>query len=282
MENIAEKPHTRRRRRIHAGGMLSIDVHAQRSRLNSVNPALKLGFALAVLCLCVAADSALVGVVVAASMLGAIVVFGGTPAGYALSLMKLPVIFIVISCAAIACNISAQPLGYLDIALFGGFISVTPVSLAQAGLLFFRAYGAVTCLYFLSLSTPMQEIIEVLRCFHLPEIVIELMYLIYRYIFLLLDMQSKMTVAASSRLGYSGYANAWYTFSHISGNLLAASFRRSGICFDAMESRCYQGKLAFLTKTAPVRARHVVTFSVCFLLLLGLTWLLKSKGVDLF
>ena len=134
----------------------------------------------------------------------------------------------------------------------------------------------------LSLTTPMQEILEVLRALRLPRLVIELMYLIYRYIFLLLDVQHRMTVAARSRLGYAGRRNAWYTFTHISGNLLAASFRRSGACFDAMEARCYDGTLRFLTRQAPVRWQHGAVCGLCVLGLAGLAVLLRWKGVDLF
>ena len=67
----------------------------------------------------------------------------------------------------------------------------------------------------------------VLGSLRLPPLVIELMYLIYRYIFLLLDIQHRMTVAASSRLGYASLRRAWFSFTHISGNLLAASFKRA-------------------------------------------------------
>ena len=119
-----------------------------------------------------------------------------------------------------------------------------------AALLACRAYGAVCCLYFLSLTIPMQEIIMMLGAMHLPPLIIELMYLIYRYIFLLLDIQHRMTIAASSRLGYASLRSSWFSFTHISGNLLAASFSRSNNCLDAMDARCYNGRLRFLTHSA--------------------------------
>ena len=276
------KAHRNSHYHAHGSGMLSIDRYAQRSRLCTVSPFIKTAFAVLVLLLCVAADSAATGLLVSAGMLAACIFFGGAPARYVFSLMTVPVLFIVVSCLAIVFEVTRAPLGFFDLPFFGFFLSATQAGLRNAGLLFFKAYGAVACLYFLSLTTPMQEILEVLRTLRVPKIVIELMYLIYRYIFLLLDVQHRMTVSARSRLGYAGRRNTWYTFTHISGNLLAGSFRRSSACFDAMEARCYDGTLRFLTRQAPVRLRHAAACGLCLLFLAGFTAVIKWKGVDLF
>ena len=276
-----QKGHRHAHHHTHGGGMLSIDRYAQHSRLCGVSPFVKAAFAVAVLLLCVGADAVAVSLVVSVGMLAACIVCSGAPARYVFSLMTIPVVFIVFSCLAIVFEVGRTPLGYFDIPLFGIYLSATAAGLRSALLLFLKAYGAVACLYFLSLTTPMQEILEVLRALHLPRLVIELMYLIYRYIFLLLDVQNRMTIAAQSRLGYADRHNAWYTFTHISGNLLASSFRRSGACFDAMEARCYDGTLRFLTRQAPVRWRHVAVCAGCFLALATLTVFIKWKGVDL-
>ena len=50
----------------------------------------------------------------------------------------------------------------------------------QAVLTACRAMGGVGCLYFLSLTTPMHEIMEALRRLRVPQAVIELMVLVYR------------------------------------------------------------------------------------------------------
>ena len=278
----AQRHRRRGHQHTHGGAMLSIDRYAHLSRLKGVSPFIKTAFALAVLVVCVAADCAAVGLLVSAGMLAACIFLGGAPGRYVFSLMTIPVLFLVFSCLAIAFEVGRAPLGFFDVPLFGVYLSATPGGVRRALLLFFKAYGAVACLYFLSLTTPMQEILEVLRAARLPKLVIELMYLIYRYIFLLLDVQHKMTAAAQSRLGYATRRNAWYTFTHISGNLLASSFRRSGACFDAMESRCYEGTLRFLNRHAPFRWRHAAVCGGCLLLLTGFTVFLKWKGVDLF
>ena len=51
------------------------------------------------------------------------------------------------------------------------------------------------------------------------------------------------------------------------GGLLAHSFRRAQACFDAMENRCYDGGIRFLTREKPVRAPHAL---VCGALTAGM------------
>ena len=269
---------------LHEGGMLSIDYWAQHSRLRCVNPYIKLVLALGLLVVCLAANSAAIGLLIAAFMLLAISLAGGVPFRYVCALLTVPLLFIAVSCLAIVLDFSQQPLGLADLPLPGGlgYLSATPQGIHAAALLACRAYGAVCCLYFLSLTIPMQEIIMMLGAMHLPPLIIELMYLIYRYIFLLLDIQHRMTVAASSRLGYASLRSSWFSFTHISGNLLAASFSRSNNCLDAMDARCYNGRLRFLTHSAPFRLPHAALCLICLLAFSGLALYLHYKGVDLF
>lgn len=258
---------------------LSLDRYAQQSRLASVSPFVKSAFACAVLILCVAANSAAVGLFISICMLTACLLLSRAPARYVLSLLCVPALFLLVGCITLVFDLSTAPQGFWDLPLGSIWISASAAGIQEAGLLFFRAYGAVISLYFLSLTTPVQELLDVLRTLHLPGVMIELMYLVYRYLFLLFDIQHHMAAAAQSRLGGT---RPFYTFSHISGNLLAASFRRSSTCFDAMEARCYDGTLRFLSHPAPIQGKHVAVSVLCFLLLAALSALIKYKGVELF
>ena len=73
--------------------------------------------------------------------------------------------------------------------------------------------------------------------------------------------------AAASRLGYAGPVRSLRTTGRVYGGLLAHSFRRAQACFDAMESRCYDGGIRFLTREKPVRAPHAL---VCGALTAGM------------
>ena len=150
--------------------------------------------------------------------------------------------------------------GAAAIPFWGGWLVVTAAAQVRARLVMARALGAVSCLYFLSLSTTMPEILSVLRRAHVPSVMTELAILIYRYIFILLSACHAMRDAAASRLGYSGFRRSIRTTGAVYGNLLAASFRRAGACFDAMESRCYDGEIRFLEREKPVTAPAALLF----------------------
>ena len=79
------------------------------------------------------------------------------------------------------------------------------------------------------------------------------------------------------RLGYHGLGRSVTTAGKIGGNLLAASFRRSRACYDAMEARCYDGRLSFLATVPPLKKRHLLA-ALGYLLVLG-AWIYVVKGV---
>lgn len=180
-------------------------------------------------------------------------------------------------CLVVLLEWGRQPAGLWSAALGGRYLCITAASCRRAGNLFCQALGAVSAMYFLSTTTPMPQLIEILRRWKLPELVIELMYLIYRYLFVLLSCQRRMTIAATVRLGYHGLGRSVTTAGKIGGNLLAASFRRSRACYDAMEARCYDGRLAFLNTVPPVRGKHLLAMAA-YLLALG-AWIFLAKGV---
>ncbi|WP_178139249.1 cobalt ECF transporter T component CbiQ [Hathewaya proteolytica] len=274
MKNKIHKKHTH--------GIIFMDMYAQKSNMRDVNSQLKLVSSMLLLIYCVSVDITLIHVIIGISMVFLTVGLAKIPRGYYFNLIKLPIAFILISCITIIIDFSKTPLGIYNFKIGTVFLCVTKTGLLESLKLFFKAYGAVTCLYFLSLTTPMQDIIESLKKIHLPTVVIELMYLIYRYIFLLQDVQNAMTTSAMCRLGYDGGKNAWYTFTHISGNVLVNSFKRSRDSFNAMEARCYEGDLCFLSEEHKVKNKHllfVLVYAICIILC---TIFLSKKGIDLF
>lgn len=260
----------------HGGGMLMLDALAAHSGLSGVSPGLKVFFSVCALLLCVCAGDAVVGIAVVVSMVALMRLLGRIPVPQIFRLLRIPLLFLGVSCLAILLDVGREPAGIWQFRLGTFWLCVTQYSLNRAATLFFQAMGAVSCLYFLSTSTPLPQLIEVLRRFHVPDLVIELMYLIYRYLFVLLETQRQMTVAAEARLGYAGLRRSVSTAGRVSGALLAASFRRSSQCFDAMESRGYNGRLLFLTRTPPLRLCHLLSAIAYLLALFGLIVLRKG------
>lgn len=244
--------------------VLTMDVYARRSRLCRENAALKAAGSLGLLILCICSSSPLPPLCLFIFLSVATVAAGGIRAREYISLLGLPAVFLLLSALTLLWDFYPQfpQEAVVSLPLFGGWLAVVPTAQSLGMVVLSRALGAVSCLYFLSLSTPLPELLEVLRRARIPAIVIELAVLIYRYIFLLLATFRDMRDSAASRLGYRGLKRSLRTTGLVYGGLLAGSFRRAGTCFDAMESRCYTGQIRFLTEKKKVTAKGVCLLAV--------------------
>ena len=151
------------------------------------------------------------------------------------------------------------------------YIYWSKASLLKAGGLVFKALGAVSALYMMTLTTPLSEIIAVLRKAHIPKLIIELMNMIYRYIFIMIDTHSRMKNSAESRLGYCDFKTSCYSFGQVASNLLVVSLKRGNNYYNALEARCYDGDLRFLEEEKPLKAGQIA-MAVIFIVVLMLIW----------
>lgn len=243
----------------HHDNVLTMDVYARRSRLCRENAAFKTGVSLLLLILCICCQSPVPPLCLFVFLSVVTVAAGGIRLRTYLSLLTLPGVFLLLSGLTLLWDYTSKlpEEAVLSLPFFGGWLAVLPATQSLAMLVLSRALGAVSCLYFLSLSTPLPELLAVLRRVHVPAIMVELAVLIYRYIFILLSTFREMKDSAASRLGYRGLKRSLRTTGLVYGGLLANSFRRAGACFDAMESRCYTGQIAFLTQKKRVTAKVV-------------------------
>ena len=241
------------------GGMLTMDVLARRSRFFPISGTLKTAGCLVLLMLCILSPSPLPPLLLFL-VIALLTLLGGIHLHDYLSLLSLPAAFLLLGGLTLLWEYGPDPSGILSFHLGQGFLVLTAAAQKRAGLVMARALGAVSCLYFLSLSTPVPELLETLRKLKVPEVLLNLAVLIYRYIFILLSTCERMKDAAGSRLGYGSLRQSLLTTGKVYGNLLACSFRRAGACFDAMESRCYDGEVRFLTADKPVTLPHLLLF----------------------
>lgn len=245
--------------RHHHDHVLTMDLYARRSRLCRENAAFKAAASLVLLAGCVCCRSPWPPLLLFGFLSAVTILAGGIKLRTYISLLGLPAAFLLLSGLTLLWDFYRvyPQQDVLIFPFFDGWLAVVPSARSLAGLVMSRALGAVGCLYFLSLSTPLPELLGVCRRVHIPEVMIELAVLIYRYIFILFSTFRDMKDAAASRLGYRGLKRSLYTTGLVYGGLLANSFRRAGICFDAMESRCYAGRIAFLTPKKKVTPKIV-------------------------
>lgn len=223
--------------------MMIIDSLAYRSRYRWIHPGKKMILTFLLLLADLISQNIFSGLCLTV-ILGIFIIKGGVPVKVYLKLMCLPFVFILFSLAAIVVNVTADPgEGILICSLGPVYLSLAPEGVVSGVFLFFRAFGAVSCLYFLALSTPMTDILYVFEAMHCPHLLIELMLLIYRYIFLLWSIAGELKKASDGRLGNRNFRKSVRTAGQIFTALFIRAFQRSSAIYDAMESRGYDGTI---------------------------------------
>jgi len=244
--------------------MTSIDKYAYISKLNKLNPVLKFVIAALSMAVCLGIDHPVISVLILCLMSWLTVARGKISIKYYMKLMRIPLFFLVISVLTIIINLTETPADLIAVPLFSKYLSVSRQGLCQGAALVLKAFGSVSCLYFLSLSTPVFEITGVFNCLHCPKLLTELMLLIYRFIFILLDTSHMMVLSADSRLGYMTKRSWLKATGMIAGSLFLKAFKRSMVMYDAMEARCYDGTIEFLYEDKPVKRWQVVAVAAGF------------------
>ena len=256
-------------------GIYSIDLYAYESKLKNINPAFKVYFSFLILLICIIADNLYVSVIVTLSM-GFITVYkGGLRLHEYLSLMRIPVVFMILGSIAIALGVSLKAAGQYNVNLYLFYLYTSDESIIKALEVVMKAFGSISAMYMMTLSTNTSEIISVLRKARVPKIIIELMNMIYRFIFILMDVQCKMKNSAQSRLGYVDFKTSCYSFGNTASNLLVVSLKKANAYYGAMESRCYDGDMIFLEEEKKLQAKNIILACVYIFILIFIWYITK-------
>ncbi len=257
--------------------MILVDKLCYLSKLRYVNAGEKFAFAMLTLIFCIVSRSIAMGIFVMAVTSFLTVNRGGiSPARYT-KLMMVPLTFLLLSTAAIIINISKTPLEAFALPIGSYYITGSWSSVLQGVQLIVTAMASVSCLYFLSLNTTMTDILSVLRRLHCPALLTELMLLIYRYIFVLLDVAYYISTSQNSRLGHKDLRTSIHSFAGLVQALFIRAMKRSRSLYDAMEARCYDGEILVLEENHPANGKHIAMITIFELFLLGFTLYIKLR-----
>lgn len=252
--------------------MIAIDDLAYRSKIARIDPKGKLLFSLLPLAICIGSTSIFVSLLTLAVMSAASLYYGAADINRYLRLLMVPGAFLLLGTLTII--VGRVPAGedmLLGFLAGGSAYGVTAQSLYRGGRLILRALGAVSCMYFLSLNTPMNGIFGLLEKSPLPQVVVSLLELIYRYIFVIWEEAAVMRVAQQSRLGYQSFKTSLTSMGTLAASLFIRAYQRVDRTQAALESRGYrEGRLDTLEEVYfPCRGFYWAAGGVS-LLLIGL------------
>lgn len=131
-------------------------------------------------------------------------------------------------------------------------VQLTPEGLATAGGLAVRALAATLAMFTLACSTPMIDLLSSLRHVRVPDALIEIAALIYRFSFGLLESAGAIHQAQTARLGYASRSAAMRSASMGVAVLFLRSWDRARRMEAGLAGRGYEDALRTLE---PARRR---------------------------
>ena len=252
---------------------------AQKNGLREVNTHLKLTAGLGALLLCLLSSSYLPPLFIALVLTAAILFLAKVdPKTYG-ELFIIPLWFAVMSVAGIILISGGQDLFWKWDILPSFSLSITRDSINQGVFVFCRVLGGMSALCFISLTTPMTDIFTIFRQCRVPDTVIDLMMIIYRTIFILMDQVIQVYHAQVMRLGYSTWRESLHSFASLCGAAFIASWDAGEDLIRAMDARCYDGKFALLGEIRPIEWMPCLT--VGSFLILSSTVVIVSGNITI-
>ncbi|MEK4536139.1 cobalt ECF transporter T component CbiQ [Peribacillus sp. FSL K6-1552] len=240
--------------------MLLIDKYAYFNRLKHVHPLEKMIFALSLLLFSLAVRDTTVSLITF-TVMSAFIIFGAKiPISYYLKLLLLPGFFVLSGTITILFSVASKFTSIPNVWWswnFGSWqIFISEDSIKTVIGLIVVVLSSISCLYFLTLTTPITVILYVLRKLKLPSLLIDLIELTYRFIFIFLDTAMAIHQSQSSRLGYSSVRKGIRSLGLLISSLFLGVFQRSEQLTMAMNARGYQENISFIDDSYTYSSRN--------------------------
>ena len=217
-----------------------IDYIAHNNKLTDVNVYAKVLTSIVLMIVTLVVNNLMLDFAVFFLMSALIVGVAGVAFKSYIKFLTIPMLFAVITCIFLIFFFGSGEVIY-DTGLWG--IVVTRSSLNLGITTFCRCFACFSCLGFLTLTTPIADILQCLYTIKVPVIFIDISLLMYNSIFIFLNQLSTMRNAQETRLGYFGTKNTYKSLGMLFSNLFFRSLDKSETLQCSLDSRCYQGYL---------------------------------------
>ncbi|AAM03845.1 TPA: cobalt ECF transporter T component CbiQ [Methanosarcina acetivorans] len=160
--------------------------------------------------------------------------------------------------------------------VFGFRIDMSTEGLNTALLVLSRTLGGICCLLFLYFTIPMVELFSVLKAWKIPDVFLKLSTLIYRDLFVFLDVAMAVKVAQETRLRYKDKKVSFHFMAMLLSTLFIRVWEKGEKLFVSMNSRCYSGKLPLFEARKPIKSPEIILTEAYFPSVLTLLYLTKN------
>lgn len=193
-----------------------------------------------------------------------------------LRLMAIPAGFVLLGSLSVVLELNpVHPLFSLNAGAIT--LGVGEAGLQQGMLILLRSFSGIAVLYALVLNTSISDMIYVLRKLKVPEVVLDLMVLVYRNIFILSDTAQRIYIAQKSRMGHRNLKTSLRSTAQLGGSAFILAGVRAEQLFHSMESRGYSGRIYSLPAEWESGKRFILVSVILFAVLLGIFFLIGLK-----
>lgn len=187
-------------------------------------------------------------------------------------LMAVPAGFIVSGAVVLALALRLDQHGVSVEVSADGVTAAVRVSL--------RALAATASLLLLVTTTPITDLLALLRKARLPVPIVDVVMLVYRFIMLVAVIAERTRLSQSSRLGYAGLARGVRSAGLLAASLLPRSLERAQRLQLGLDARAYQGDLRVLPHACPV-SRLFIAGALALQASIAVTSLVLASGVGI-
>lgn len=233
------------------------------NRWRAVSPAAKAIFAGCGLVAAFAAPTPAKAAAVASALALIPLAGAGIRIGDYLRIMAPALIFLAVGSLSLVFAVDARPGGSHSFVL-------SPAGMARAGEICAHSLGGLAALLFLVLTTPLTDIVALLRRLRTPELLLDIMVLCYRSLFVFSESVQDMRAAQAARLGYARPRLALRSLGDLAANLVLQVWERSQALHVAALSRNSDGPLRFLESRHPHGRRQTAVAAAAGLALIAL------------
>jgi cobalt/nickel transport system permease protein len=113
-----------------------------------------------------------------------------------------------------------------------------------------RSLAAVSCLFFLSMTTPVPQVLRVLRRLRVPAVLTEVSLVVYRDVWVFVDTVRSIRAAQASRLGYSSLRNSYRSLGMLMATFFGQTLQRARSMESGLKARNWQGEIRVLDEGA--------------------------------